>query len=333
MRFVVVLLLQALSAIVHAQELTMQLESHSVGGHSKRIGQLSIDNADVKQERCQVVDPEVCAREAGGDFEFAFVAYESRYEECGLAGWKTEGILGRGHVSAVALRDTPCGLDVAMKGTHSPSTQEDINLDCHIMKMLMTYQNDPRCNGCFPKYYFLSNYTGVCYAEHVASVPIAVYFDHVNANSTAGFQHVRKAFVEGLGALSVLQEAGVKHRDLTFRNILIRLPSEPSKEYQVVVMDFGGSQTVQFGVAPNVRAIVLGGHGRSDLFSYTCGYIKYFYPQYPWCKSLRQYNIPVLGEPRTFLRFLTDTLRIAQNKAIVPNYTTLLASVQAVESL
>jgi serine/threonine protein kinase len=259
--------------------------------------------------------------------------YEQRLETCGLIGWTKVGILGRGHVSAVSLRITPCGLHVAMKATHSAVAQLGVNIDCSVLEMLMRYQNDPRCNACFPKYYFLSKYTGVCYAEYVASVPIAVYFDHINANSTAGFQHVRKAFVEGLGALSVLQDAGVKHRDLTFRNMLIRLPSSDSKEYKVVFVDFGGSQTKQFGVVPNVRAIVLGGHGRSDLFSFTCGYIKYFYPQYPWCKSLRQYNIPVVGEPSSFIRFLTDLLRIAKTKDITPNYSAILSSFESVETL
>jgi hypothetical protein len=254
--------------------------------------------------------------------------YEQRLETCGLIGWTKVGILGRGHVSAMSLRITPCGLHVAMKATHSAVAQLGVNIDCSVLEMLMRYQNDPRCNACFPKYYHLSNYTGVCYAEYVAAVPIAVYFDHINANSTAGFQHVRKAFVEGLGALSVLQEAGVKHRDLSFRNMLIRLPSRDSKEYRVVILDFGSAASATLGSKERTNADILGNKGKNDAHAYACAYLSYFYPnRHPWCLRKRRIPFDDAVMVGTFEYYLMDVIRANEDRHITTpvDYDELIA--------
>jgi hypothetical protein len=282
-------------------------------------------------KRCFEFDSDLCQRETEAHYDAVFPVYEQRYQVCGMAGWKKLGVLGAGHVSEVELRKTPCGMEVAMKASPLDDHQQDYAYDCSILKMLMAYQNDPRCNGCFPKFIYYSNSSTVCYAERVISVPIRVFLDHINANSTAGFQHVRKAFVEGLGALSVLQEAGVKHRDLTFRNILIRLPSKTSREYKVVFVDFGASWSSMFGSRPISNEMSsLGFH---DLHSYACSFVKYFYPIHGFCGSKLRRPIPVFGQPGSFERFLTDVVRISQQRVFEPDYPSVISNFTSVISL
>jgi hypothetical protein len=224
----------------------------------------------------------ICEVEARGEYNRAFTQYEKRFDTCGMSGWVEAGMLGHGHAGSVALRKTPCGLSVAMKGSRRINQARHTQYDCEVLELLTRYLEDPRCDGCFPRYYYFSNLTNICYSEHVPSVPISVYFDHVNANVSAGFQHLQKAFVEGLNALEILQAAGVQHRDLSFRNIVIRQRLQRAgthvNDRGVVFLDFGGSNARPLGRPLKVDPNLLGNFGASDAYTYACDYFRYFYP-------------------------------------------------------
>jgi serine/threonine protein kinase len=128
-----------------------------------------------------------------------------------------------------------------------------------------------------------------------------------------------------------LQEAGVKHRDLTFRNMLIRLPSSDSKEYKVVFVDFGASWSTSFGSRPISNEMSsLGFH---DLHSYVCSFVKYFYPVHGFCGSKLRKPIPVYGPPESFERYLTDVVRMSQQRMFEPDYPSLISNFSTVVHL
>jgi hypothetical protein len=332
-------LLCAILGITLANELQPALDTRFSVENATVMGKIQLPRFPLGEnppQRCFDFDSDLCQREADGDYDAVFPLYEQRYPTCGMTGWKKLGVLGAGHVSEVELRKTPCGLEVAMKSSPFDDHQQDYAFDCAILKMLMRYQDDPRCAGCFPKFVHYSNRSTVCYAERVVSVPIRVFLNHINANSTAGFQHVRKAFVEGLGALSVLQEAGVKHRDLTFRNMLIRLPSRDSKEYRVVILDFGSAASATLGGHSKGNPDLLGNHGKNDAHAYACSFIGYFYPKHQaWCKQRRLGAFVDVGRPGSFERFLADIVQANDDRHMTApvNYDALLAAFANVTSL
>jgi hypothetical protein len=276
--------LAELIACVFAQT-TLKPQLHGAGEASySRFGilKLNVTKKSVLPEDCKTFG-DICALETGSQFEAAIVAYEDRLHRCGLEGWNKLGHLGSGHAATVALRTTPCGLHVAMKGTHQERLLGHIQFDCTIMKELVDVLDHEDCRGCFPRYYYSSNLTGYCYYEYIPSVPIPEFFDHVNVSTPNGFRALRVAFLEGLDALAILQSKGIKHQDLTFRNILVRVPTiaDPRRRFQVVILDFGGAESVKSGHTPGLNRDELGNRGHSDIYSYICSYLTYLYADVP----------------------------------------------------
>jgi hypothetical protein len=256
---------------------------------------------------CAEKPADICDLESSGNYTASFSAYEERFLRCNTLGWKKLGHVGAGHNSAVALRTTPCGMGVVMKATHQPRLVEHIKHDCAILEQLKAYQSDPDCRHCFPMHYFYSNVTGICYTEHVAAVPIEVFLNHVNAQSKAGFSTVRRAFLDGMKILALLERVGIQHRDLTFRNILVRVPPKGSKEYRVVVLDFGGSNSSLVGFIKGIGFDQLGNCGYNDLRSYAFSYFNYYYPGIFKC------NVPIedltpVGDAGSFKRYLWEVM-------------------------
>lgn len=262
---------------------------------------------------CAEKPEDVCQLERDGNYTAVFAAYEERFSRCNTLGWKKLGHVGAGHNSAVALRTTPCGMSVVMKATHQPRLIEHIKHDCAVLEQLMASQLDPFCRNCFPKYYYYSNLTGICYAEHIAAVPIDVFLNHINSQSRAGFATIRRTFLDGLKILAVLERVGIQHRDLTFRNILIRIPPKGSREYRVVLLDFGGSKSREVGFIKGVGFDQLGNCGYNDIRSYAFSFFNYYYPGIFKC------NVPIedltpVGDAGTFQRYLWEVL--IANRAI-----------------
>jgi hypothetical protein len=271
----------ALIAYVSAQT-TLKPQLHGAGeaSHSQfGILKLNVTRKSVVPDDCSDFT-DVCTLETSHQVEAAIAAYEDRLQRCGLVGWKKLGHLGAGHAATVALRTTPCGLHVAMKGTHQERLLGHIQFDCTIMRELVDVLDHANCRGCFPRYYYSSNLTGYCYYEYIPSVPIPEFFDHVNVSTANGFRALRVAFLEGLDALAILQDKGIKHQDLTFRNILVRVPTiaDPQRRFQLVILDFGGSESVKSGHTPGLNRDILGNRGHSDIYSYICSFLTYLYP-------------------------------------------------------
>jgi hypothetical protein len=99
----------------------------------------------------------ICALESAGRFPEAFTEYEQRLSNCSVAGWEKLGDLGNGHAATVALKVTPCGKHVAMKGTRSAHILPHIQFDCMVLKEVNDVPNSV-CPQCFPQYYYSSNH-------------------------------------------------------------------------------------------------------------------------------------------------------------------------------
>jgi hypothetical protein len=289
---------------------------------------------------CTIIPETVCAAEAGGDFSTAFQYYESRITECGMSGWKLVAHLGAGHAAAASAWKTPCGLGVAVKDTRRPYLIPHIKHDCLTLRLLSSYLEDASCDGCFPRFFYFSNLTGVCYSQHVVSVPISVFLDHVDAKSAAGLRLLFNLFRQGLQILAILQRAGVQHRDLTFRNILVRNLKTSGEKYRLLMLDFGGSKSNEVGVAPGTVATQLSSCGFSDLHSYACSFLDRLYPGYPYCteagKSFcerRPHNFEVTGDRASFEQFLLSTIHSSQRKAFFADYAQVLDDFDTVKRL
>lgn len=224
----------------------------------------------------------ICLLEGQDRFAESFPALEHRMKTCGTTGWRKFGSLGSGHAASVALRTTPCGMHVAMKATRRLGGSAHISFDCNILKQVSAENNHPACNGCFPQYFYLSGFSNVCYTEFVPGVDLHTFLAHMFANGTeTGLHWTKRMFVQGLGALSVLQRLGVRHQDLTFRNLLVRVPhfqdDNNHDNFRLVLLDFGGSYSPVYGQSPHVNRLQLGNRGYSDIRAYACAFYKHFF--------------------------------------------------------
>lgn len=139
-------------------------------------------------------------------------------------------------------------------------------MDCKILQQVSAELGTKHCEACFPRFFYLSpqNATGICYLEFVPSVPIPVYLDSVNVTAEVGFHALKHTVVQVLGALQGLKNQQVRHNDLSFRNILVRVgeghvgtgKDGNLKSRSVVVMDFGES---------TLRAVI--GYCNSDIMA------------------------------------------------------------------
>ncbi len=228
----------------------------------------------------------ICQLETTGRFAEAFQAYEARLMNCSCVGWDKLGNLGVGHTATVSMKVTPCGMHVGMKGTRGSRAVAHIAHDCLVLKEVNDVPNSV-CRKCFPQYYHYSNLTSYCYFESVPSVHMVVFLDHFHANTSEGFKVMRRAFVQGLGALEVLHQANVSHNDLTFGNILVRLPKNGSTDFQVVFIDFGAAYSQRLG-RPDARVAIdrFGNRGYPDAMSYACEFLQYYYAvRFELCRS------------------------------------------------
>ena len=145
---------------------------------------------------------DICKLERSGKYEQAFAMYEERSETCGDQGWETIRVLGEGMSGRVRLRRTPCGLRIAAKeppagGNTIGSFQllkQHIEVDCLVMKALDKFRAG--CNNCFPKYYYFSAKTGVCYNEFIDSQPLPKFVKGLNLTTDAGLEALKMAMLQ-----------------------------------------------------------------------------------------------------------------------------------------
>lgn len=215
--------------------------------------------------------------------------------------------------AVVALRITPCGMATACKGSPQARQFPHLKFDCEVLQELASDVDAPDCKGCIPRYFYLSELTGICYSEHVPSVPIATFFEQagVSRAEPGSFKTAKRLFVQGLSTLGVLARHEVKHRDLTFRNMLVRVPDGHSagmREFSLVLIDFGGAK-MGAAQAPGVKPAFLGNRGRSDLYALACAFYSFFYPDSPTnCHSNLAMRMRASESPRAFDSFLAYIL-------------------------
>jgi serine/threonine protein kinase len=174
---------------------------------------------------------EACAAEAAEKYELAMQLYEERYEQCGDHGWNITG-RSSGSNEVVTFKTTPCGLRVAIKAAHTPK-------ECSVLRFLSSRTVQQECPGCFPRYYFLSNFTHACYSEAVQKAEIRGF-----RGKYANLQHVKAFYLQALKMVSVLRKYNIEHRDLSFRNILLRnmTRADGRIHQQIVFIDFGSAR-------------------------------------------------------------------------------------------
>jgi hypothetical protein len=188
----------------------------------------------------------ICKLEYQGMFEEAFAEYERILMKCGDQTWTTFASLGRGETAAVVLRKTPCGSFVAMKVPAVLTAAKHNAADCAILRRLAPFLHAPTCQGCFPRYFYYSNITGVCYNEYVPSIPMSrfmkVYRD-VDLDPEENLRVVKEAFRQSLHAVAILRENGITHKDLLFKNMLVRLRPGETPWFRIAIMDFCWSES------------------------------------------------------------------------------------------
>jgi hypothetical protein len=286
------------------------------GFHSAQFGVVSLLKINYKHlpPACDTVPEPTCLAEASGDIASAIAAHEQRIETCGGHGWKRTMVLGEGRVAPVWSMMTPCGSPVAAKFARLPSALEHVSRDCFILKKLSRRIDDPDCNGCFPKYFYHSNYTGVCYSELVRAVPMTDFLNHINVTQPGILLDIVKlAFHQGLSILQILQEEGVKHQDLSFRNVMVRISDSGAlPPFRVLFLDFGGSYVNELGQTQKASTGGLGNKGRPDAFAWPCAFYRHFFSA-ALCREIPQGY--VAGESnslqRALLQMMHETVRVS----------------------
>jgi hypothetical protein len=181
---------------------------------------------------------EVCNLEYSGQFEAAFAKYEELMQKCSDRSWLTLASLGRGETAAVILRRTPCGTLVAAKIPVSPLAAGHNAADCAVLKRLGPFLAAPECQGCFPRYFYYSNVTGICYNQYVPSIPMHRFLRSFNVSLPETIDYVKVAFHQAIDAVAILQANGVTHRDLMFKNMLARPSPGENPPFRLTIMDF-----------------------------------------------------------------------------------------------
>lgn len=282
---------------------------------------------------------DVCALEAEGSFHQAMEAYESRLPSCGLLGWNRTGRLGSGYQATVTLRRSPCGLRLATKSPHDLQNAAHVQMDCDILQQLSEELGTPHCPACFPQAYYYSNTTGVCYQEFVPSVDIAKYLTNHRANTTAGFAVLKRVFGHALGMLAALANQRVRHNDLSFRNMLIRVddpltPNDASHAGNILVVDFGAALSAAIGhVVPGSLAdfVRLGNRGHSDCFTVACQFHIYLYSDRVSCR-LKEFPSPPAysADESTFDNNLVNMMLSCSDPNGYPDFAALWARLRRV---
>jgi hypothetical protein len=178
---------------------------------------------------------DACAAEAAGDHYLAIKLYEERYPVCGDHGWNLIGH-SQGFNDFVLFKTTPCGLPVAIKSAVHPA-------ECIILKHLTVSASSGICPGCFPRFYYLSNFTQACYTEDVPQLN-RLNWGFPGKYNKGDFLRVKHLYLETLSIVRVLRAHNIEHRDYTFRNILLRNATRPDGTVhpQVVFVDFGSAK-------------------------------------------------------------------------------------------
>lgn len=253
-----------------------------------------------------------CDAEKEKDYETAIKLYEEKYKTCGDHGWRVIGH-GKGSNDFVVFKVTPCGLRVAIKASRSGK-------ECTALKVLTNGDAYDACRGCFPRFYFQSNFTNACYTEHVRSLPF-VGFDALVPQERDLFA-VKDAFLQVVHIVRVLISANIQHLDLSFRNIMPKLmrTSTGEKRTRIVLFDFGASAPlVEAGLSrqnsehdtlqhPRLRkARKLGGNsGHSDIYAACCMFLDRVYAEAECWAGVP--SLPLVVNPRSFKHALIAIL-------------------------
>lgn len=228
------------------------------------------------------------------------------------------------------------------QGTHNPSSIRHIYVDCRIQQILQPLIR--QCHGCFPQTYFLSNVSHACFTEFVPSVSVGHYFEYVRERNGTEALHteVLRLFRQGFHAVRLMHGAGVRHCDLTFRNMVVRVDVAVPR---LVVLDFGGSHSLEVPESQATHRERLGNMGTPDLFAYACAYYMYVYPdatngdlcdQFRLSHSIRHAEPPPLGspdDPSLFRSVLEWVLRRSLNRARLPDMDAVEATFRHVTRL
>jgi hypothetical protein len=245
-----------------------------------RFGVLQLPEIDYDNlpARCSFPDPKGCQAEAIRDYATAFFIHEQRLTTCGWHGFGRNKILGEGKVAPVYVLTSPCGLQFTGKFGRSEHSVNHVARNCDFLRLLAPHVRDPGCTGCFPEYYHFSNYTGVCYAELVHAMPMPAFLDHINrTHPEAVLQTAKLALRQGMNALRIMQSQGMRHQDLTFRNVMVRVrPQNDPAPFRVVIFDFGVSYME--GLKQDIKAQGgMGNHGFPDAHAWACAFYSHFY--------------------------------------------------------
>jgi hypothetical protein len=181
---------------------------------------------------------DVCSLEFSGQYEAAFSSYEALMQNCSDSDWLNVASLGRGETASVILRRTPCGTLVAAKIPVNRLGAAHNAADCAIMRRLKPALADPHCQGCFPRYYYYSNLTGICYNQYVPSIPMGRFIHSFDVAAPGTLDIVKSAFRQAIDAVAILKANGIVHRDLLFKNMLVKVHPEETPPFRVTIIDF-----------------------------------------------------------------------------------------------
>ena len=276
-----------------------------------------------------------CALEAAGDYPAAFDLYEDKQSTCGLAGWARVGVLGAGHASAVALRETPCGTRVAVKRTQTniPKSAVQVEFDHRVLEFLQASVGR-ECPRCFPIPYHYSNRTGVSYLEYVPSVPVVTYLSTLRVRTAGGLGALKDLLSGTLSILAIFTRLHLRHNDLTFRNTFMRVPynsGSGTEAPSLVVMDFGSSKSDAMGMLPGVDFTRMGNRGHSDCYTVACSYYGMYYPGEWDCRAHRPRSAS--GDPGHFKSFLVDMMVRCRDADGQPPYDDIRQRLERVQTV
>jgi serine/threonine protein kinase len=278
------------------------------------FGLLKLPNPTVLPPECSKFALE-CELERAGNFSKAIELYESRMPSCGTMGWQRAGKLGSGRRVSVQSVATPCGKQLALKSTHYANlVSEHIGVDCLILQRLARMRNHLKCAGCIPQYYHYSNITGSCYSERINGVTANVLFDRVERNTSVGVALIVDLYRQALNILEVLDSEGVRHRDLSIWNVLIRLPEHKHGRYSMVLIDFGGAYADGIpGVVNGAKAGAFYNAGKTDTYTLACATYIYMYGRDNTCKM----GVPKASAPDdSFESFLLAVMQGSRGLAL-----------------
>lgn len=205
--------------------------------------------------------------------------------------------------------------------------------ECVALRALTTGAARSECPGCFPRYYYYSNFTKACYFEYVEPLDWDSVLSASLAITDTVLENIKALFLQGVAAIKLMRKHNIEHHDLTFRNMMVHQVEELSgtSRLQLVLFDLAGSLPLN-----QLSGRRLGQNGKhTDLYMLACDFMQHLYYERndPLFVSCFRDIMPDLADvsEQSFMRAFVSVMRMNANHSIVPDYQRITSIIKSVK--